>query len=48
MANSSGHDVLDQQALVMARGLSPWPLPPDELREREITVLVPVEFRLQK
>ena len=48
MANSSGHDVLDRQALVMARRLSSWPLPPDELREREITVLVPVEFRLQK
>jgi TonB family protein len=48
MANSSGHDVLDRQALVMARRLSSWPLPPDELREREITVLVPVEFRLRK
>jgi len=48
MAHSSGHDVLDRQALVMARRLSSWPLPPDELREREITVLVPVEFRLRK
>ena len=48
MANSSGHDVLDRQALVMARRLSSWPLPPDKLREREITVLVPVEFRLRK
>jgi len=48
MVNSSGHDVLDRQALVMARRLSSWPLPPGDLREREITVLVPVEFRLQK
>jgi protein TonB len=48
LERSSGHELLDSQALQMARRLTTWPPPPDALKEREINVLVPVTFRLQK
>jgi len=44
---SSGHEVLDQQALAMAAKAERLPLPPEELRDGEIAVLVPVVFRLE-
>jgi len=45
---SSGHDVLDRQALAMASNAGRFPAPPEGLRDREITVLVPVAFRLER
>jgi protein TonB len=45
---SSGHEVLDDQALAMVRRLGSLPLPPESLRDREFAVLVPVVFRLAR
>jgi len=45
---SSGHDVLDRQALAMAAKAARFPPPPDALGEREVEVLVPVVFRLER
>jgi protein TonB len=44
---SSGFEVLDKQALEMVRKASPLPLPPEVLRGREFTIVVPVAFRLE-
>jgi protein TonB len=44
---SSGHDVLDRQALAMASQAQRLPAPPDGLNGGEIAVLVPVVFRLE-
>jgi protein TonB len=45
---SSGHAVLDAQALAMVNRLGDLPPPPDSLREREFAVLVPVVFQLER
>jgi protein TonB len=45
---SSGHEVLDRQALAMASKPERYPAPPEELRDREVAVLVPVVFRLER
>jgi len=45
---SSGYDVLDRQALAMASLADPYPVPPEALSAREIAVLVPVVFRLER
>jgi len=45
---SSGHTVLDAQALEMVKRIAELPPPPEGLRDREFAVLVPVEFRLQR
>jgi protein TonB len=45
---SSGHEVLDRQALAMASKPERYPAPPEGLRDREIAVLVPVVFRLER
>jgi protein TonB len=44
---SSGHQVLDAQALEMVKRVPELPPPPESLRDREFGVLVPVVFRLQ-
>lgn len=44
---SSGHDVLDNQALEMVKKASPFPAPPSVLQGRTFTILVPVSFRLE-
>jgi len=44
---SSGHDVLDKQALAMASQAQRFPAPPDGLNGGEIAVLVPIVFRLE-
>jgi len=44
---SSGHQVLDAQALEMVKRVPELPQPPESLRDREFGVLVPVVFRLQ-
>lgn len=45
---SSGHEVLDHQALEMVKDAQPLPNPPERLRNREFTVLVPIVFRLKE
>jgi protein TonB len=45
---SSGHEVLDRQALAMASKPERYPAPPEGLRDREGAVLVPVVFRLER
>jgi len=47
ISKSSGYEVLDKQALEMVKKASPLPQPPEVLRSREFTVLVPVIFRLE-
>jgi len=44
---SSGHEILDEQALEMVRDAQPLPKPPESLRNRDFTVLVPIAFRLK-
>ena len=44
--SSSGHDVLDRQALDMVRAAQPLPPLPAALAGRALTVNVPVVFRL--
>jgi protein TonB len=45
---SSGHEVLDTEALAMVRDAQPLPNPPERLRNRDFTVLVPIVFRLKE
>jgi protein TonB len=45
---SSGHQVLDAQALDMVKRVPELPTPPESLRDREFAVLVPVVFRLER
>jgi protein TonB len=44
---SSGHDVLDKQALEMVEKALPFPAPPDVLRGNNFTITVPVPFKLE-
>lgn len=44
---ASGHEVLDEQALEMVKDAQPFPKPPESLRNRDFTVLVPIAFRLK-
>ncbi|HEX5464180.1 MAG TPA: energy transducer TonB [Burkholderiales bacterium] len=44
---SSGHTVLDDEALDMVKRALPLPPPPRALRDRTFTVVVPIVFRLQ-
>lgn len=47
IAESSGYEMLDKQALEMVRKASPLPQPPEALRGREFTIVVPVAFKLE-
>jgi len=47
VSESSGHEILDQQALEMVKKVSPLPLPPDVLRNKPLTIFVPIPFRLE-
>lgn len=47
VGESSGFEVLDKQALEMVHKASPLPLPPEVLRGREFTIIVPIAFRLE-
>jgi protein TonB len=47
LLRSSGHGVLDEQALEMVSNAQPLPQPPETLRKREFTVMVPVYFNLR-
>ncbi|HKQ24628.1 MAG TPA: TonB family protein [Burkholderiales bacterium] len=47
LGKSSGRSVLDEEALNMVRKASPLPPAPQDLRGRELTVTVPIVFKLQ-
>jgi len=48
LGKSSGRAVLDEEALNMVRRASPLPQAPQNLRGRELTVTVPIVFKLQE
>lgn len=43
---SSGHNVLDKAALKMAAKAAPFPVPPKALQDKELSVNVPIPFKL--
>ena len=45
---SSGHGVLDREALAMAAKAARFPPPPEGLGDHEVEVLVPIIFRLER
>lgn len=47
ISESSGREVLDQQALEMVKKVSPLPLPPEILRNKPLTIFVPIPFKLE-
>ncbi|HQR61220.1 MAG TPA: energy transducer TonB [Methylophilaceae bacterium] len=47
ISESSGHEVLDQQAIEMVKKAIPLPLPPEILRNKPLTIFVPVPFKLE-
>ena len=47
LGRSSGHTILDDEALDMVRRASPLPQAPPDLRGRALVVSVPIVFRLQ-
>lgn len=47
IAQSSGHETLDKQALEMVEKAMPFPLPPEVLRNNSFTITVPVPFKLE-
>ncbi|NHN89428.1 energy transducer TonB family protein [Acetobacter conturbans] len=44
LASSSGHPLLDQEAIALPRRAQPLPVPPDSVAGDPITLTVPVEF----
>jgi protein TonB len=44
---SSGHEVLDKQALEMVEKAAPYPMPPEVLRGSNFTITVPIPFKLE-
>ena len=47
LGKSSGHAILDEEALDMVRRASPLPQAPPDLRGRALAVTVPIVFRLR-
>jgi periplasmic protein TonB len=48
LGKTSGRPVLDEEALNMVRKASPLPQAPQDLRGRELTVTVPIVFKLRE
>lgn len=48
VAETSGYEILDEAAFKMIQKASPLPAPPESLRGREVTVPVPIVFRLAR
>lgn len=46
VVNSSGHDVLDRDAIALVEDSGPLPPPPESIEGAELEVLVPVRYRL--
>jgi len=47
IAQSSGFEVLDEEALEKVRRMKHPPPPPEKFKGREFTVMVPIVFRLE-
>jgi protein TonB len=47
IAQSSGYEALDKQALEMVEKAQPFPAPPEALRGNNFTITVPVPFKLE-
>ncbi|MCG4254500.1 energy transducer TonB [Acetobacter senegalensis] len=45
---SSGHALLDQEAMALVRRAEPLPVPPDSVQGDPITLTVPIEFYIEK
>ena len=48
VVRSSGFEVLDQSAIQLVSGAGPLPRPPEALQNRELQIIVPVLFKLDK
>lgn len=48
LANSSGHPLLDQEAVALPKRAQPLPIPPDSVEGDPITLTVPVEFYIHQ
>ena len=48
VVRSSGFEVLDQSAIQLISGAGPLPRPPEALQNRELQIVVPVLFKLEK
>lgn len=48
VVHSSGFDVLDQNAVQLVTNAAPLPRPPETLQNREIQIIVPVHYKLEK
>jgi protein TonB len=47
ISQSSGYEILDNQALEMVEKAQPFPTPPETLRNSAFTITVPVPFKLE-
>ena len=47
VAKSSGHEILDEEAVEKVKRARQLPQPPEDFRGREFTVMVPIVFRLE-
>jgi len=47
ISESSGHAKLDQAVLKMLKKASPLPAFPDDMKESELTIRIPIEFKLK-
>lgn len=48
IVRSSGFEVLDQNAVQLVAAAAPLPRPPEQLQNRDIQVIVPVHYKLEK
>jgi protein TonB len=47
IVKGSGFDVLDNEGLEMVKRASPFPVPPEILKGKSFTILVPIRFKLE-
>lgn len=47
LLEKSRHKILNNEAVEMVKRASPFPQPPEELRSKNFTVLVPISFKLE-
>ena len=47
IVKSSGFDVLDNEGLEMVKRASPFPVPPEILKGKSFSILVPIRFKLE-
>ena len=43
----SGFDLLDKESLEMVKRASPFPVPPEILKNRSFSIIVPIQFKLE-